>query len=166
MHAVELAAWLHHFLDLPYRERAAQARKLVQHFLSNAAQRLACPWALKDACAVYEQRFLGCRAYGLWSARAYAQRAALAAASQEAVASAWRGLGVELPPEVLAPAPPYCASVKTDGPAPNDAALEALEARLEGAGPRPARRAGAAARLWRRPGLHGGRPGPGPDSRP
>ncbi|MCF8031852.1 MAG: hypothetical protein K9K66_00325 [Desulfarculaceae bacterium] len=132
LHAVELAAWLYRFLEVPYRERAAQARKLLTHFLSNAAQRLACPWALEDACSVYDRRFLGCRSYGLWSAEAYAQRAALAAAGQEAVAQAWKGLGVELPSEVLAPAPPYCGSVRpAEGPAPDDAALEALEERVE-----------------------------------
>ncbi|MCB2226210.1 MAG: hypothetical protein KQH53_05985 [Desulfarculaceae bacterium] len=131
LHAVELAAWLWAFLELPYREKAAQARKLVEHFLTNAARRLPCPWALKDACAVYERRFLGCRAYGLWSPASYAKRAADAAAGQEAVADAWRGLGVELPPEVLAPAPAYCEGVKPVGPAPDDAALDALEERIE-----------------------------------
>ncbi len=132
LHAVELAAWLWNFLYLPYRERAAQARSLVEHFLCNAAQRRACPWAREDSCAVYDTRFLGCRAYGLWSPRAYAQRAAQARASQEAVAAAWQGLGVELPPEVLAPAPAYCESVEpAEGPGPDDAALEDMEQRLE-----------------------------------
>lgn len=134
LHAIELAAWLRNFLELPYRERAAQARKLVEHFLGNAAQRRACPWALPGACAVYGQRFLGCRSYGLWSPGAYAQRAASAATGQEAVAAAWKGLGVTLPPEVLAPAPPYCTKVEPVGPGPDDAALEELEARVEALG--------------------------------
>jgi len=132
LHAVELASWLESFLSLPYRERAAHANRLVEHFLCNAAQRRACPWARDDSCAVYDNRFLGCRTYGLWSPRAYARRAASAQAGQEAVAAAWQGLGVELPPEVLAPAPAYCDAVEpVQGPGPDDAALEDMERRLE-----------------------------------
>lgn len=70
----------------------------MEHFLGNAAQRRACPWARPDACAIYPQRFLGCRAYGLWSPEAYAVRAAQALQGQQAVAQAWQGLGVTLPP--------------------------------------------------------------------
>ncbi|MBU1275023.1 MAG: hypothetical protein KJ720_06575 [Proteobacteria bacterium] len=127
---VELAAWLHRLPATPYKERAAQARRLVEHFLGNAAQRRACPWALAEACAIYQDRFLGCRTYGLWSREAYQTRAAQAAQGQEAVAAAWRGLGVELPSEVLAPAPPYCLQVKPlTGPVPDDAFIEGLEER-------------------------------------
>ena len=127
---VELAAWLHRLPNIPYKERASQARRLVEHFLVNAAQRRSCPWALPGACAVYHNRFMGCRAYGLWSPSAYEKRAAQAVQGQQAVAQAWQGLGVALPPEVLAPAPPYCLQVKpVSGPAPDDAAIEALEER-------------------------------------
>ena len=127
-----MAAWLQGFMALPYRERAAQAGRLVEHFLVNAAQRRACPWARPEACAVYDQRFFGCRAYGLWSPAAYAQRAQEAAAGQEAVARAWQGLGVELPAEVLAPAPAYCRAVRpVQGSPPDDEVLERLEQRVE-----------------------------------
>ena len=127
---VELAGWLHRLPEIPYKERAAQARRLVEHFLCNAAQRRPCPWARPDACAIYPQRFLGCRAYGLWSSEAYAVRAAQALQGQQAVAQAWQGLGVTLPPEVLAPAPPYCRQVRpVGGHAVDDAAIETLEKR-------------------------------------
>ncbi|MCF8041963.1 MAG: YkgJ family cysteine cluster protein [Desulfarculaceae bacterium] len=127
---VELAAWLHRLPDTPYKDRAAQARRLVEHFLVNAAQRRPCPWSRPDSCAIYPDRFMGCRAYGLWSPQAYEKRAAQAAQGQQAVAQAWKGLGVELPPEVLAPPPPYCLQVKSvGGPALDDAAIEALEER-------------------------------------
>jgi hypothetical protein len=135
VHTVEMAAWLHRFLSLPYRERTSQARKLIEHFLCNAAQRRPCPWARPGACAIYAQRFWGCRAYGLWSPQTHAARAAQAAAGQEAVARAWAGLEVSLPEEVLAPPPPYCGQVKPlDGGAPDDAALEELERRVQALG--------------------------------
>ena len=127
---VELAAWLHRLADIPYNERSAQARRLLEHFLVNAAQRRPCPWARPASCAVYPDRFMGCRTYGLWSTSAYEKRAAQAAQGQQAVAQAWQRLGVELPPKVLAPAPAYCLQVKpVSGPAPDDAAIEALEER-------------------------------------
>lgn len=127
---VELAAWLHRFPATPYKERASQARRLVEHFLGNAAQRRPCPWSRPGACAIYPDRFLGCRTYGLWSPQAYAERSASALQGQQAVAAAWQGLGVELPPEVLAPAPSYCLQVMPfAGPGPDDAFLEGLEER-------------------------------------
>lgn len=127
---MELAAWLHRLADIPYNKRSAQAQRLLEHFLVNAAQRRPCPWAFPDSCAIYPDRFMGCRTYGLWSTSAYEKRAAQAAQGQQAVARAWQGLGVELPPEVLAPAPSYCRQVRpVNGPAPDDAAIEALEER-------------------------------------
>ncbi|MCB2190987.1 MAG: hypothetical protein KQI62_05440 [Deltaproteobacteria bacterium] len=127
---VELAAWLHRLPETPYKERAAQARRLVEHFLCNAAERRSCPWARPDSCAIYSQRFMGCRTYGLWSPQVYEKRATQAAQSQQAVAQAWKSMGVELPAEVLAPPPPYCRQVKPiGGSAPDDAAIEALEDR-------------------------------------
>ncbi len=127
---VELTAWLHRLQALPYKERAAQARRLTAHFLANAAQRRPCPWSRPGACAIYPERFLGCRTYGLWSPSAYQARAEQAVQAQQNVAAAWRGLGVALPSEVLAPAPPYCRQVKPlVEPAPDDARLEELEQR-------------------------------------
>lgn len=127
---VELAAWLHRLPATPYKERASQARRLTEHFLVNAARRRPCPWSRPGACAIYTERFMGCRTYGLWSPQAYEKRAAQAARGQQAVAQAWQGLGVELPAEVLAPAPPYCRQVRpVRGPAPDDAFIEGLEER-------------------------------------
>jgi hypothetical protein len=131
LHAAELAVWLRRWLGLPQAERIAQAAALVEYFLLNAARRLPCPWAEPNACAVYEQRFFGCRAYGLWSPSAYQARRQQALAAAEQVRAAWAGLGVELPREVLTPPPEYCRQVRViQGPAPGDADLARWEEEL------------------------------------
>lgn len=108
----EMRRWLHLQAGRPGAERAAEFARLVEHFLLNAALRRPCPWALPRACAQYEGRFFACRAYGLWSAEAYATRREAALAAQAQVARAWAGLGVELPEEVLAPGPECCGEVR------------------------------------------------------
>jgi hypothetical protein len=132
---VEMLAWLGELSQGDEQTGCGQAVMLVEHFLQNAAIRLPCPWALPDACARYENRFFGCRAYGLWSARAYEPRRAQSLAAAKAVQAAWQGMGVTLPPEVCAPPPDYCTEVRPmDGPVIDDAGLDELEMRLVGIG--------------------------------
>ncbi len=113
---LEMLAWLAGLAARPAQERAEQVAALVEHFLLNAAQRRPCPWARTGSCAVYAQRFLACRAYGLWSAEAYQARRQAALTAQQAVAAAWAGLGVRLPAQVLAPGPDYCRQVSVSLP--------------------------------------------------
>lgn len=125
---LEIYAWLAWLDQAPPGERQEQVLALVEHFLLNAAQRRPCPWALAGACAVYEDRFWACRAYGLWPAAVYAPRRAAALAAQERVAQAWASLGVILPQEVLAPGPDYCGAVRLQ---PHGAKIPDLAAGLE-----------------------------------
>jgi hypothetical protein len=106
-----MLVWLGGLSRLSPEDRASQVALLVEHFLTNAAQRRACPWSRPGACAIYGQRFLGCRVYGLWSPEAYEERRQAAQDAQVGAAAAWAGLGVSLPPEVLAPGPGYCQQV-------------------------------------------------------
>lgn len=109
---VEMLAWLAGLQARPAAERAEQVATMLEHFLTNAAQRRPCPWARATACAIYPRRFLACRAYGLWPAEVYAKRHQAALMAQEGIARAWAGLGVRLPAEVLAPGPDYCRQVR------------------------------------------------------
>jgi len=107
----------------------------VGHFLQNAARRLPCPWALPDACARYGQRFFGCRAYGLWSAKAHEPRRRQSLQAAERVQAAWQSMGITLPDAVCAPPPAYCAKVApVNGPAVDDNGLDKLESELAGMG--------------------------------
>ncbi|MBI5524022.1 MAG: hypothetical protein HY910_15450 [Desulfarculus sp.] len=132
---VEMLAWLDGLQARPAAERAEQIAAMLEHFLTNAAQRRPCPWAQATACAIYPVRFLACRAYGLWSPEAYAGRRQAALMAQERIAQAWAGLGVTLPAEVLAPGPEYCQQVRVAAPGENlpraDDLLHACESEME-----------------------------------
>lgn len=133
---VEMLAWLAHQASRPGPERGSEASRLVEHFLLNASLRRPCPWSLPRTCAIYPRRFLACRSYGLWSQGAYEDRREAARAAQGQAEAAWRALGVELSPAVLAPGPEYCPHVRPlcDGekyPI-TDADLEDAEERLAG----------------------------------
>lgn len=127
----EIIVWLIRFIRTPQPERAQTASSLVRHFLLNAVQRRACPWALPGACADYEHRFLACRAYGLWSPRAYRERRRAAQEGQAAVTAAWAGLGIRLPEAVLAPGPEYCRHVRLCNDGENLPNLDPLLCNLE-----------------------------------
>lgn len=132
---LEMLAWLAGLQAGPAEERSGQISYLIEHFLTNAAQRRPCPWARARACAIYPRRFLACRAYGLWPPEAYAERRRAALLAQEGIAQAWAGLGVSLPAEVLAPGPAYCQNVRPSAvganlPRPGDLPL-ACETELE-----------------------------------
>lgn len=109
---IELLVWLLEFLQLPREEAALQANKLVEHFLFNAAQRRQCPWLEPGSCNIYNRRFFGCRAYGLWSPQAYEQRRSGSVEASRRTAQAWASMGVELPADILAPGPDYCLAVQ------------------------------------------------------
>jgi len=136
VHPIEALCWLGRLADQRADRRAAELAKLTEHFLTNAVQRRPCPWREENACRVYEQRFFGCRAHGLWSAGHYARRHRAAAGNQARIAAAWAGLGVKLPNEVLAAGPGYCGNVRpiSGAAAPSDADIEALESRIQALG--------------------------------
>ncbi len=126
---IELLVWLSELIALPIDEARHQAVRLVEHFLFNAAQRRECPWLEPGRCSIYPRRFLGCRAYGLWSPTAYEQRRSGAVDAARQTAKAWASMGVKLPSEVLAPGPEYCRCVRPiyDSHAPKDGDLDRLE---------------------------------------
>jgi len=102
---MEILLWLDRFQGLPPEDRAREASALMEHFLTNAARRRPCPWARPGACSIYEHRFFPCRAYGLWPGDFYAARRRAAGLAQEDAVRAWKGLGVDLPAQVLEPGP-------------------------------------------------------------
>lgn len=130
---VEMLLFFDRLKEMSAGGRLALVVGLAQHFVRNAAERLACPWARTDSCADYANRFFACRAYGLWSPEGYARRSQGAREAQARVARAWAELGVTLDPTVLAPGPDYCRATKYLATAPlNDQVLGELEERLAG----------------------------------
>jgi len=83
-------------------------RRLIRYFLINPVRLSSCPFLENGGCMVYEQRPLGCRAYGLWSPEHYEHRARENIRKKREVHAAWRRLGINLPREVTDFQLPYC----------------------------------------------------------
>ena len=96
----------------PAEVQTGTVLRIVEYFMLNAAQIMGCPFLEDKACLVYPARPFGCRAYGLWSPRAYRLQSEQAVKAKKLVAKAWASLGVKLPKEVLNHKPQYCLDVE------------------------------------------------------
>jgi Fe-S-cluster containining protein len=121
------------FLDRSSPEaRLALLRKIVSYFFINPTAITACPFLQEPECLIYSQRFLGCRAYGLWSADTYEQLTRQNRQSKAALSEQWKNMGITLPQEVVEFKVPYCTSVERDHSLPfDDENLEQIEESIE-----------------------------------
>jgi Fe-S-cluster containining protein len=94
-------------------ERLALIRKISGYYFLNAARITACPFLDSQTCLVYEDRFLGCRAYGLWSPAHYQEIAGRSQTAKRYLQKQWLNLGVRLPQAVVDFRMPYCLDVQT-----------------------------------------------------
>ena len=94
-------------------ERLALLKKISSYFFFNAAQITACPFLDGQTCQVYQDRFFGCRAYGLWSPAHYHKIAARSQTAKKYLQKQWQHLGVRLPQAVVDFHMPYCLDVQT-----------------------------------------------------
>jgi hypothetical protein len=81
----------------------------------NSAEISPCPFLRGADCLIYEDRFFGCRAYGLWSTDQYERQAGRSRQAKEYTRLQWEHLGVELPRHVLEFQVPYCPHVEVAG---------------------------------------------------
>jgi hypothetical protein len=63
---------------------------------------------------IYEDRFFGCRAYGLWSKEQYGKLSASSRYAREYIRKQWAQLGVLLPEDIMQFQVPYCSRVTVD----------------------------------------------------
>ena len=99
--------------------------RLAEYFFLNPVRIMGCPFLVRKGCLIYSHRPFGCRAYGLWSASAYAKQAEKSRAAKKQVNRAWLSLGIKIPREVTGHRLPYCREVKPmDGKAVDDRLLE------------------------------------------
>lgn len=92
--------------------RMALIKKTIRYFLINSAEITACPFLKDQDCLIYEDRFFGCRAYGLWSPEYYNDLVEKNRRSKDGIGEQWEKLGVILPEEVLKFSIPYCSQVE------------------------------------------------------
>ena len=95
-------------------KRQQLSEGLIHYFFLNPAEILMCPFLKGKDCSIYEDRFLGCRAYGLWSRQYYEEQAARSRQAKQLNQKQWRGLGVDLPQEVVNFYLPYCPDVELE----------------------------------------------------
>jgi hypothetical protein len=99
----------------PPDQRGYVLKKMVRYFLINPLEITACPFLEGADCLIYEDRFFGCRAYGLWSPEEYARRAGANRQAKSQMREQWLRLGVRLPAAVVDFQVPYCSQVVTAG---------------------------------------------------
>ena len=113
MTLIEALAILEQMAAVNSEERLALLKKIASYFFLNAARISACPFLDGDTCQVYENRFFGCRAYGLWSLEYYHKVAARSQAAKKYLQQQWQALDVKLPQAVIDFTVPYCRDVQT-----------------------------------------------------
>jgi hypothetical protein len=93
---------------------------MIHYFFLNPVEILMCPFLEDQECLIYEDRFLGCRAYGLWSKGYYQQQAEHSRQAKRLSQEQWQRLGVSLPQAVVDFHLPYCPYVEVEGEVPVD----------------------------------------------
>jgi len=112
--------------------RMEVTRGFIRHFLMNPVEVSSCPFLVGNDCRIYQERFFGCRAYGLWSRPHYEGEAQRNRKAKEFSRKQWEHLGVRLPREVLEFQVPYCPHVEVAGAGMvEDALLLAAQERLD-----------------------------------
>ena len=112
MTLIETFAIFKRLVALESVARRAYFKRISSYFFLNAARITACPFLEGQTCRVYEDRFLGCRAYGLWSSAHYNMIATRSQTAKKFLQKQWQHLGVLLPQAVVDFQIPYCRDVR------------------------------------------------------
>jgi Fe-S-cluster containining protein len=128
----EVLAALAGIQEFPTDRRLSLLQKALRYFLTNPLEITSCPFLEGRDCLIYESRFFGCRAYGLWSPEEYARRAEANRQAKRNLGDQWLRLGLRLPAAVIDFRVPYCREVEMIDPGPReDRGLLALEVAIE-----------------------------------
>jgi Fe-S-cluster containining protein len=114
MSLVEALSAIQLLIDMAPLRRAKLSRGLVRYFFLNAVEIGSCPFLGGNSCLIYDNRFFGCRAYGLWSGQYYEEQAEHSREAKRMSQTLWQGLGVSLPQEVVEFSVPYCPHVELE----------------------------------------------------
>jgi Fe-S-cluster containining protein len=109
---LEVVAVLKRLGCMADRQQCGLFARIIEYFFINPTRVSACPFLAETQCIIYEDRFFGCRAYGLWSKQHYDNMAEQGRQAKMSLAEQWRRLGVTLPEAVLDFRVPYCRDVE------------------------------------------------------
>jgi len=115
MSFLEALAAIQLLTNMAPAKRQQLSKDLIRYFFLNPVEISLCPFLDGQNCLIYENRFFGCRAYGLWSRQYYEQQAVRSRQVKQLSQKQWRGLGVVLPQEVVNFHLPYCPYVELEG---------------------------------------------------
>lgn len=120
MSLVEALTAVQLLVDMVPGQRHQLSRRMIHYFFLNPVEILMCPFLERQACLIYQDRFLGCRTYGLWSKGYYQQQAEHSRQAKRLSQEQWQRLGVSLPQAVVDFHLPYCPYVEVEGEVPVD----------------------------------------------
>ena len=120
MGLVEALTAVQLLIDMVPGQRHQLSSRMIHYFFLNPVEILMCPFLEDQECLIYQDRFLGCRAYGLWSKGYYQQQAEHSRQAKRLSQEQWQRLGVSLPQAVVDFHLPYCPYVEVEGEVPVD----------------------------------------------
>jgi Fe-S-cluster containining protein len=114
MSLLEALSAVQQLLEMKPERRLWMNRRLIRYFFLNPVEILSCPFLESQNCLIYQNRFFGCRAYGVWTEEYYRKKAE--ESRQEKILSQrqWQRLGVSLPQEVVDFHLDYCPYVELE----------------------------------------------------
>ena len=75
MSLVEALTAVQLLVNMVPKQRYQLSRRMIHYFFLNPVKICICPFLEGQACLIYQDRFLCCRTYGLWSQGYYQQQA-------------------------------------------------------------------------------------------
>ena len=114
MSLAEALSAIHLLVNMAPAKRLEFSRGLVRYFFMNAMEIRSCPFLRGDSCLIYDDRFFGCRAYGLWSDTYYEEQAARSRKAKRMNNIQWQRWGISLPQEVVEFSVPNCPYVEVE----------------------------------------------------
>lgn len=130
MTLAEALAGIRRVSDMTPARRRHLTQNITRYFFLNPVEIVSCPFLDRTDCLIYDDRFLGCRTYGLWSQPYYATLGQQSRQSKKQLQKQWNKLGVSLPQTIIDFEAPYCADVEIVGPTSidDDALLQVADA--------------------------------------
>lgn len=117
MSLLEALSAVQQLLEMEPEQRLWMNRRLLRYFLLNPVEILSCPFLEGGNCLIYQNRFFGCRSYGLWTEEHYRKKAEQSRQAKTLSQREWQRLGVSLPQEIIDFHLDYCPYVALEGDA-------------------------------------------------
>jgi len=117
MSLLEALSAVQQLLEMEPEQRLWMNRRLLRYFLLNPVEILSCPFLEGRNCLIYQNRFFGCRSYGLWTEEHYRKKAEQSRQAKTLSQREWQRLGVSLPQEIIDFHLDYCPYVALEGDA-------------------------------------------------